>query len=146
MIEVRKLTREEFEDLIRNSADGKDIMEYDNPFELFSKSPKSCGIVIDKIPVYTGCVVGSPMGKTTESMLRKGCREKYAFTLYKVVKKKVQEWANIFGTLRCYMNLDGSEDSKLVYRWIKKMGYVEEGFIDGKKVMVLHSNIGGNHG
>ena len=138
-VENRKLTEKEFYNLLDNSDDGQSIKEYDNSYDLFDKSIKSFGIVINNIPIYAGCVIDSPIGKTTESMLRNGCREKYAFTLYKIVKKKAQEWAACFGVLRCYMYLDGSEESNLVFNWIKKMGYSVEGFVDNRYVMALYA-------
>lgn len=137
MVENRPLTNKEFFDLANHSSDADDLLRYPKPYETYINAPKQMGILVDGIPIYAGFVVNSYAGLATESMLRDGCRAKYAFTLYKHAKNTIHRWVKELGDLRCYMNMSGGEESNMVYRWIRKMGYQQEAILGNRVVMIL---------
>lgn len=124
-IEIRILTREEFNDLINNASDGlatvRNLETYGKDvYNFFQVDNESGSLVIDGVPVYCGCI--RPNG-FTYTLTRKDCVRKYPKTLYKYVKATVRNWANRFGEVKCEMQVEGTEQHP-VRRWIEKMGYV----------------------
>lgn len=126
MVEVRKLTREEFKDLLDHAhgelAAVKHLTTHQkDPYKFYQEDNNGEGLLIDGTPVYCGCVLSD--SHFTYSIMREGARERYPITLYTKVKRMVLAWAKKFGDVRCEMVLDGSDESNSVLRWIRNMGY-----------------------
>lgn len=115
MIEVRKLTREEFNDLVAN-AEGElkslKVLESRgiDTYTFYQKGGEA--IVINGVPVYCGCVETSTHFSYT--ILRKTAREKYPITLFKIVKRYLRS----FKEVKCVV-----PESRLLYRWIERLGF-----------------------
>ena len=122
MIEVRRLTKDEFIDLSNNASDDVAFVRQlgEDAYNYFQGGDNSQGIVVDGVPIYCGC---AKPDHYTDSIIRDGTREKYPKTLYKIVKATVIGWANILGDVRCKI-ISKCDEAMLIVRWIQKMGYV----------------------
>ena len=119
--EYRKLTRAEFYDLVSHAKDDRefllDLLQTDL-FEFFSEHDME-GFLIDGVPIYCGCINSDHF---TYTIMRDGVKEKYPFTLYKMVKDSTRRYADKLGDVKCKITSNCGE-ANLIKRWIKQIGY-----------------------
>jgi hypothetical protein len=125
VIEVRKLTREEFNDLVKHAQGKLEGVNFllakgVDPYKFYQEDNHGDALLIDGVPVYCGCV--EKRGHFTFTILRDGARERYPITLFKRVKK----WLGSFSEVKCEIPTSEVPEARAVDRWIRRLGFVEK--------------------
>lgn len=123
--ESRRLTRNEFYDLVVNAKEDReflfDLLKTDL-FEFFDSHDQE-GFLVDGEAIYCGCIDSDHF---TYTIMRDGVKEKYPFTLYRFVKDSTRRYADKLGDVRCKITSSCGE-ANLIKRWIAQIGYEPAG-------------------
>lgn len=124
MIEVRKLSREEFDDLVAHAAGELKSLLYlkskkFDPYKFYQEDNDASALLIDGVPVYCGCITRCT--RFSYTIIREGARERYPITLFKKLKK----WLSSFSEVKCEIPTSDAPEARAVDRWIRRLGFVE---------------------
>ena len=123
-IEVRKLTKDEFNRLFAEAPDTETrnlkaiLGEW--AYQFFQeRSLEQEGLVINKRPIYFGAVAFNRDKETFNlwTMVNSNVREQ--FTLFKVAKRTVYKWLKKFGVLYATMEKINTKNIE----WTKRLGF-----------------------
>ena len=131
MIEIRKLNKKEFDNLIENAPywAKNPVLSLDNPYAFFNKAEENLGIVVDGLPIYMGTLFKVKDIYALWTIIREN--PKYHFTIYKTAKRIARKWADKYGKIYSFTD----KTLPLQIKWVKKMGFNKEGE-DNKDVVL----------
>ena len=139
-MEIRNLTKEELDSLIetapeaeteflREMTDNREI----SPYEFINTYALEQSGIINGRPIYLGALIGNHLW----TIVNKDVKEQ--FTLFKVAKRKAQEWAGKHKRIYACMHKNNEKNLE----WTKRLGFK---FVKEDNDTVTLEMIGGDYG
>ena len=116
-IEIRFLTRDEFNQLLTEAPDTetKNLLKIPNPYEfLIENSLEKEGLIIDNKPVYLAV-----LSKDKELWTVVNSNVKEQFTLFKNAKRYIKKWSDKYGMI--YATMEKVNPKNM--RWTERLGF-----------------------
>ena len=123
-IEVRKLTMEELNSLIKDAPETETrfIKKIDAPYLWMSIfAVEQSGLIIDGKPVYFGAIVRNPENFNLHFWTVVNKNVRHQFTLFKQTKKMLMEWLNKYKVIFATMY----KDSEKNLNWVIRLGFIK---------------------
>jgi hypothetical protein len=122
MIEQRKLTKEEFEQLLKEAvnAEGfKQTLEGVKIYDFFNDNAVEQSGIVNSRPLYFGALVFNKLADRYELWSIVSSKVKEQKSLYKITKKTALDWAKKYGSI--YATMEKTQIQNM--NWIKRMGF-----------------------
>jgi len=117
-IEVRRLKREELLRLIKEApeSEARFIKQLKHPYIYFLKAKEQSGILTSR-PLYFGALMKDGDKHILWTVVNKNVKQQ--FSLFKISKKTVREWADKYGKI--YTTMYKGNDKNI--RWAERIGF-----------------------
>lgn len=122
MIETRKLTEDEFDQLISDAPESETRFIRKKPYPyiwLNSVALENLGIVINGKPIYLGAIVKNRHTHQPELWTVVNSNVKEQFTLFKISKRVIHNWLNKYHCIFATMYKDCDKNLK----WTQRLGF-----------------------